>query len=146
MLQELITTVRDTRVKNQLKPKDTITLWIDTSHHSFYEGVQDILRRQVNAEHIGFTKEPKQGCIALVVQTDKLYIEAATATIDTGAQKDQMQKELDYLKGFMVSVSKKLDNEKFVANAKPEVIENERKKMADAAARVQTLEESMRLI
>ena len=152
MLQELITAVRDTRVKNQLKPKDTITLWIDTTHHAFYEGVQDILRRQVNAEHIGFIGRDgmhpvsTKGMIALVVQTDKLYIQAAAATIDTGAQKDQMQKELDYLKGFMVSVSKKLDNEKFVANAKPEVIENERKKMADAAARVQTLEESLRLI
>ena len=146
LLQELITAVRDTRVKNQLKPKDTITLWVDTAHHSFYEGVQDILRRQVNADNIGFTKEAKHGCIALVVQTDKLYIEAAAATIDTAAQKDQMQKELDYLKGFMISVSKKLDNEKFVANAKPDVLENERKKMADAKAKVQTLEESLRLI
>jgi len=159
MLQELITAVRDTRVKNQLKPKDTITLWIDTTHHSFYEGVQDILRRQVNADNIGFIggrdgmfavsangTHSTKGMIALVVQTDKLYIEAAAATIDTAAQKDQMQKELDYLKGFMVSVSKKLDNEKFVANAKPDVLENERKKMADAKAKVQTLEESLRLI
>lgn len=152
MLQELITAVRDTRVKNQLKPKDTITLWVDTTHHSFYEGVQDILRRQVNAENIGFIGRDgmhpvsTKGMIALVVQTDKLYIEAAAATIDTAAQKEQMQKELDYLKGFMVSVSKKLDNEKFVANAKPEVLENERKKMADAKAKVQTLEESLRLI
>ena len=146
-LQELITAVRDTRVKNQLKPKDTIKLWIDTIHHSFYEGVQDILRRQVNAEHIGFIgKDGAQsttGMIAIVVLTDKLYIEAAAATIDTGAQKEQMQKDLDYFRGFIASVSKKLDNEKFVANAKPEVIANERKKMADAQDKVKTLEESL---
>jgi valyl-tRNA synthetase len=146
MLQELITAIRDTRNKNQLKPKETIRLWIDTGHHAFYEGALDILRRQVNAEHIGFTTGPRQGCISLVVQTDKLYIEAAAATIDPALQKQQMEKELDYLKGFIASVDKKLDNEKFVQNAKPEVIENERKKRSDAMAKVKTLEESLELI
>lgn len=146
LLQELITSVRDTRNKNLLKPKDTIKLWIDSSHHSFYESVQDILRRQVNAEHIGYTSEPKQGSIAIVVQTDKLYIEAAAATIDTAAQKQQMEKELEYLKGFLVSIDKKLGNERFVQNAKPEVIENERKKYADGQAKIKTLEESLALL
>lgn len=146
MLQELITAIRDTRNKNQLKPKDTIKLWIDTQHHAFYEQVQHILRRQVNAEHIGFTKESKPGTISIVVQTDKLYIEAASAVIDTGAQKGQMQKELDYLKGFLVSVEKKLGNERFVQNAKPEVIDVERKKKADAEAKIKALEESLNLL
>ena len=146
MLQEIITTVRDTRNKNLLKPKDTIKLWIDTNHHVFYEAVQDTLRRQVNAEYIGFTSEPRQGCISLVVVTDKLYIEAAAATIDTSLQRDQMEKDLKYLTGFIESVDKKLDNQKFVQNAKPEVIENERKKRADAVAKIRTLEESLQLL
>jgi valyl-tRNA synthetase len=145
-LQDIITAVRDTRNKNQLKPKDTIKLWIDTPHHSFYESVQDILRRQVNAETIGYTEEAKQGCISLVVHTDKLYIEAAAATVDPAVQKAQMQKDIIYLQGFIVSVDKKLTNEKFVAYAKPEVIDNERKKRADAVAKIKTLEESMSLL
>jgi valyl-tRNA synthetase len=146
LLQELISTVRDTRNKNQLKPKDTIKLWINTAHPGFYERVHDILRRQVNAENIAFTSEPKQGCISLVVQTDKLYIEAASATVDTSVQKEQMQKDLDYLKGFLVSVEKKLSNERFVANAKPEVIDAERKKQNDALAKIRTIEESLGLL
>ncbi|MES2702614.1 MAG: valine--tRNA ligase [Bacteroidota bacterium] len=147
MLQELITAIRDTRNKNQLKPKDTIGLWINTTHHAFYEQAQDILRRQVNAEEIGYTTEPVQGSIALVVQTDKLYIKSnATATVDTGAQKEQMQKDLEYLKGFLVSIDKKLGNERFMANAKPDVIEAERKKQSDALAKIQTLEESLGLL
>lgn len=146
MLQELISSVRDTRNKNQLKPKDTIVLWVDSVHHSFYEGVNDILRRQINAEHIGFTSEPKQGTIAIVVQTDKLYIEAAAATVDKDAQKKEMEKELEYLKGFLVTIDKKLGNERFMQNAKPEVVENERKKYADGEAKIRTLEESLRLL
>jgi valyl-tRNA synthetase len=146
-LQELITTVRDTRNKNQLKPKDTIGLWIDTQHHAFYEEAQDILRRQVNAEEVGYTKEPRPGSIALVVQTDKLYIQSNAATIvDTSLQKDQMQKDLDYLKGFLVSIDKKLGNERFMANAKPDVIEVERKKQSDALAKIQAIEESLKLL
>jgi valyl-tRNA synthetase len=146
LLQEVITAVRDVRNKNQLKPKDTIKLWINTQHHSFYEVTQDILRRQVNAEHIGFTNEPKPDSISLVVQTDKLYIEAAAAAVDMGAQKEQMEKDLAYYKGFLESVEKKLSNERFVQNAKPEVIGAERKKQADALAKIKTLEESLGLI
>jgi len=145
-LQQVITAVRDTRNKNQLKPKDTIKLWIDTKHHAVYELVQDILRRQVNADTIGYTEEAKQGAISIVVQTDKLYIESNAENVDSGLQRDQMEKELDYLKGFLVSVEKKLGNERFVNNAKPEVIDNERKKQADALAKIKAIEESLSLL
>jgi valyl-tRNA synthetase len=146
LLKEVITAVRDTRNKNQLKPKDKIKLWIDTQHHSFYELTEDILRRQVNAETLGHTNEAKANSIAIVVQTDKLYIEADAANVNTGQQKDQMQKELDYLKGFLQSVEKKLTNERFVQNAKPEVIDSEKKKQSDAVAKIKALEESLSLL
>ena len=57
-----------------------------------------------------------------------------------------MQKDLIYLAGFIDSLDKKLGNEKFVQNAKPEVIANERKKKADAQAKIKTLEESIKLL
>src|SRR5690606_10771129 len=146
LLQEVITSVRDTRNKNGLKPKETIKLWIDTNQQGFYETVQEILQRQVNAEQIGFTSEAKNGTVAVVVQTDKLYMEAAFATIDKDKQKADMEKELQYLKGFLISVEKKLSNEKFVQNAKPEILNNERKKHSDAVAKIKTLEESLSLL
>jgi len=52
-------------------------------------------------------------------------------------------KDLDYQKGFLASVEKKLSNEKFVNNAKPEVIDFERKKKADAEAKIKAIEESL---
>jgi valyl-tRNA synthetase len=52
-------------------------------------------------------------------------------------------KDLDYQKGFLVSVEKKLGNERFVQNAKAEVIEIERKKKADAEAKIKAIEESL---
>ena len=146
LLQELITAVRDTRNKNQMKLKDTIKLYIDTANEDFYNTILSILSRQVNAEAINFTSEAQAGSISIVVQTDKLYIEGANANVDTGAQKEQMQKDLDYLKGFLVSIDKKLSNERFVQNAKPEVIEVERKKQSDALAKIKAIEESLSLL
>lgn len=145
MLKELITSIRDTRNKNQLKNKDSIKIWVDTKQQDFYKLVKGILSRQVNAEQVEFTSEAKQGSISIVVQTDKLYIET-DADLDTGAQKEDMQKELDYLKGFLISVDKKLGNERFVQNAKPEIVDNERKKKADAEAKIKALEESLSLL
>lgn len=144
MLQEVISAIRDTRNKNQLKPKEVINLWVDTQSRSFYERTIDILRKQVNAAEIGFTDTAKTGCLSLVVQTDKLYIDAPNSTVDTGVQKEEMEKELVYLRGFLLSVEKKLTNEKFMQNAKPDIIAAERKKQADALDKIKTLEESLK--
>jgi valyl-tRNA synthetase len=83
--------------------------------------------------------------MAIVVQTEKVYI-LSHAEVNTAVQKDKMQEELNYLKGFLVSVDKKLSNEKFVQNAKPEILANERKKQSDAVAKIKTLEESLSLL
>lgn len=144
-LQELITAIRDARVKNNLKPKDVIKLAVDTKDSAFYNNTKNILGRQINAEEISFTSEAVQGSISLVAGVDKLYVSSNMA-IDTTAQKEQLQKDLDYQKGFLMSVEKKLSNEKFVANAKPEIIESERKKQSDALAKIKTIEESLSLL
>jgi len=129
-------------VKAQLKPKETIKLHIQSENPDVYEPILSILAKQVNAASTSFTSDPVAGCITLVVQKDKFYLETTTV-MDSGAQKIQLQKDLDYLKGFLVSVDKKLSNERFVQNAKPEVIEIERKKKADAEEKIKVIEESL---
>ena len=59
------------------------------------------------------------------------------------AQKRKLEEELDYFKGFLASVEKKLGNERFVQNAKPEVVDIEKKKKADAEAKIKAIEESL---
>ncbi|MGK0369121.1 MAG: valyl-tRNA synthetase [Bacteroidia bacterium] len=48
--------------------------------------------------------------------------------------------EIKRLKGFLIGIEKKLSNEKFVANAKPEVVANEEKKKADTLSKIASLE------
>jgi valyl-tRNA synthetase len=142
LLKEVITAIRDARNKAQLKPKDTIRLHILTTDQSTYQTIAPIICKQVNAETINYTTEAINNSINVVVQKDKFFIETNTV-LDAGVQKEQLQKDLDYLKGFLISVEKKLSNEKFVQNAKPEVIEIERKKKADAEAKIKIIEESL---
>jgi valyl-tRNA synthetase len=142
LLKEVITALRDVRIKNQLKSKEEIKLSIQTEDQQSYDLFKSILGKQVNASQINFVKDLVPGSINTVVQKDKFFIETENE-LDTSAQKDQLRKDLEYQKGFLISVEKKLSNERFVQNAKPEVIEIERKKKADAEAKIKAIEESL---
>jgi valyl-tRNA synthetase len=142
ILKETITAIRDARNKNQLKLKETIKLHILSATPAKYKAIQSILAKQVNAEQIGYTNESVSNTIAIVVQKDKFFIETTTE-LDTASQKEQLIKDLEYQKGFLVSVEKKLTNDRFVQNAKPEVVASEKKKKADAEAKIKAIEESL---
>lgn len=145
LLKEVISGIRDARNKNQLKPKETIKLHIQSENTAAYKKLETVLCKQINASSINYTDSSVANSITVVVQKDKFFIETTTL-LDTSSQKLQLQKDLDYLKGFLASVDKKLSNERFVQNAKPEVIEIERKKKADAEAKIKVIEESLQTL
>lgn len=142
LLKESISALRDARNKAQLKPKETVHLHIQTGLEPVYRLIAPILSRQVNAPEIAFTKEAIPGALSIVCGKDKFYI-VTQQVVDTGNQKEELQKELIYLKGFLEVVNKKLTNERFVQNAKPEVVQFEQKKKEDAEAKIKVLEESL---
>ncbi|MGZ3839433.1 MAG: valine--tRNA ligase [Flavisolibacter sp.] len=143
LLKEAITAIRDARNKNNIKPKDPIQLFIQSGDMGSFRLICPILAKQVNAGNIDFTEEAIPGSITVVVGTDKYYIRTETA-VDTAAQKDQLLKDLEYFKGFLSSVEKKLSNERFVRNAKADVVDNEKKKKADAEDKIKAIEESLK--
>lgn len=142
MLKEVITAIRDARNKNQLKPKDPVKLHILANRQQTYIPIESIILKQLNATSLSFVNSAFANMITVVVQKDKFFIETASSP-DIASQKEQLQKDLDYLKGFLQSVEKKLGNQKFVQNAKPEVIETERKKKADAEEKIKMIQESL---
>lgn len=144
-LQQLITLIRDARARQNIKPKEKISLQFSSEDNSFYERHKVLLLRQVNADKLEAAREGKSGSMALVAGTDKLWLESH-AEIDRDAQREQLEKELAYQRGFLNSVMKKLSNERFVQNAKPEVVNAEQKKKEDAEAKIKTLEESLALL
>jgi len=145
LLKQVISTIRDGRNKNQVKPKETIKLFIETKTKESYSSIESILSKQVNADEISFTGEAIANTIVVAVEKDKFYIKTEKE-LDTTTLKDDLLKDLEHQKGFLASVEKKLSNERFVQNAKPEVLALEQKKKADALARIKTIEESLSTI
>ena len=142
LLKNAISGLRDVRNKQQIKPKETIKLYIQTDNESIYKSIEQILFKQVNAAEIHYTKENINDAFTAVIGKDTFYI-ATEKPIDKAGQRESLEKELAYFQGFLLSVEKKLGNEKFVQNAKPEVIELERKKKADAEAKIKIIEDSI---
>ncbi|HEU0111153.1 MAG TPA: valine--tRNA ligase [Flavisolibacter sp.] len=142
LLKETITAIRDARVKNNIKPKEKIRLYIQTNKQNEFTLAEALLAKQVNAGDISFTNEGVANTINVVCGKDRFYIETETA-VDHTAQKEQLLKDLEYLKGFLISVDKKLGNERFVQNAKPEVVDIEKKKKADAEEKIKAIEENL---
>ena len=142
LLKQVISALRDARNKNQLKPKDTIQLHIQTATIKSFEAIENIIAKQVNAAALFYTNNIISNSIVVAVEKNKFYIESEQK-LDSIILKTDLLKDLEHQQGFLASVQKKLGNERFVQNAKPEVIELERKKLADAEARIKTIEESL---
>ena len=142
LLQQAITAIRDARNKAQLKPKESVVLHIQPTEKDHYKHIEALLAKQVNAKAIHYTADPVPQSIAVVMGKDKFYL-VTDQPIQTGHQKEDLLKEQQHLKNFLASVEKKLNNERFVLNAKPEVIDLERKKKSDAEAKLKVIEESL---
>jgi len=145
MLKSDITAIRDAKNKNNISPKEKIKIDIEAKNPNVYEQVKLILEKQTNSEPINFVVKTQTGTLTIVGYEAKIYI-TPNNKIDTTAQKEQLQKDLAYFEGFLSSVEKKLSNERFVQNAKPEIVETERKKKADAEAKIKAIKESLGLI
>ncbi|MBI2282388.1 MAG: valine--tRNA ligase [Bacteroidetes bacterium] len=142
LLKKVISALRDARNKNQLKPKDPIKLFIQTGADAGYRAIENILLKQVNAESIAYTDGTIANSIVVAVEKDKFFIETERQ-LDAGNLKAELLKDLEHQQKFLESVIKKLGNERFVQNAKPEVVELEKKKQSDAEARIRTIQESL---
>ena len=145
LLKDIITGLRDVRNRQQVKPKETIELYIDTADKDIYQSIESILAKQVNAKSVVYTNSPVAESFSCVIGKDKFYIKTEQP-VNTGHQKSDLQKELDHLKGFLLSIEKKLGNEKFVQNAKPEVLALEQKKKSDAEIKIKVIEESLAVL
>jgi valyl-tRNA synthetase len=142
LLKSVITGLRDVRNKQQLKPKETIQLFIQTEQLENYKSIENILAKQLNTSEIVFTNENISGSFTTVIDKDTFYI-ITERPVNMENQKAELLKELEHLQSFLLSVDKKLGNEKFVQNAKPDVLALELKKKADALDKIKVIEDRL---
>ncbi len=146
ILQQLVGAVRDIRNKNQLKPKELLTLLVKNTAASqafFTEnGLKEAIQKIAFLQTIDFTESDTHEGANFIAGTEQYYL-LFEKTIDVAAERKSLETELKRLKGFVMGIEKKLSNERFVSNAPAKVVENERKKMTDNQAKIALIEDSL---
>jgi valyl-tRNA synthetase len=143
LLQQTISTLRDLKIKNQLKPKDDIMLHVPNAQQALFAPMRHILCKQVYASDLKYYDGPVEKGIPFMADTFQCYF-TSEKEIDTSGQKAELEKELAYNIKFLASVEAKLSNERFVQNAKPEAVALEHKKKADAQEKIRLIEEQLK--
>lgn len=139
MAKELISGVRNYRQTKGISPREAVELF--TNATSFEN--EAVIKKLANVQDIHFAEKTDKPSFTFLVGATEVSI-PLSENLDLEEEKKKTEEELKYLKGFLISVDKKLSNEKFVANAKPEIVENERKKQKDAQDKIAILEEKLK--
>ncbi|MDP5158689.1 MAG: valine--tRNA ligase [Flaviramulus sp.] len=138
---EVISGIRNIRKEKNIVFKDAIGFSVinnEKSHTTF----DTIISKMGNLEAIDYVKEAIEGALSFRVKSNEYFVPMA-GSIDLQVEIKKLTEELNYTEGFLKSVQKKLSNERFVAGAPEQVIVNERKKEADALAKIETLKTSL---
>jgi valyl-tRNA synthetase len=134
----LISIIRDVRNKANLPQKHPVKIYIETNNKLPYLDYESVLTKMAFIEDIEFTKIEINNAINEIIGNDKIYI-LTGVEFDIEAEKKKVSEEIDYYTGFIQSVEIKLSNERFVQNAKPEILAKERQKLLDGQVKLQNL-------
>ena len=140
---ELISQIRNARSSKGISPKETLDLYIRAKEQEAYQRFARVITKLGNIGELRFTEEKVDNSLSFVIKSDEFYLPLPEGSIDVEAEKAEITKELEYTRGFLNSVMKKLSNEKFVNGAPEHVVANEKKKQADAESKIKVLEEKL---
>lgn len=143
-VKEVIAGIRTIRLQKNIPNRDELILEIINKDiiQPFTTLYESVISKMCNLSSIKFVTEKDPTSVSFLVGTTEFSVPLGN-NIDIEAELKRLNDELKYLEGFLKSVAAKLSNEKFVANAKPEIVENERKKQADAESKIKTIKESI---
>ena len=138
---EVVSGIRNIRKEKNIPMKDTLELSI-LNEEKFPSTWDVVVKKLTNLSQINYVDASVDGALSFRVKSNEYFIPMDGA-VDIEAEIQKIKEELKYTQGFLKSVEKKLSNERFVNNAPEKVISLERKKQADAEAKIETLEKSL---
>lgn len=137
--KEIISGIRNYRQSKGISPREQVKIFTNALRFE-NEGV---VTKLANISEIHFNQKTYQPSFTFLVGSTEVSI-PLSENLDLGEEKAKTEEELKYLKGFLISVEKKLFNEKFVTGAPVNVVETERKKQKDAQDKILILEEKLK--
>lgn len=138
-VKEIIAGIRTIRLQKNIPNKEELSLEVVGAYKTDFDSV---ISKMGNLATIKTVNEKDLASASFLVGTTEFSVPLGS-NIDIEAELKKLNEELVYLEGFLKSVANKLSNERFVANAKAEIVENERKKQADAESKIKTIRESI---
>ena len=141
---EVISGIRAIRNEKNIANKDQIELFVKLNEETD-KSFDSLISKLGNLSNLSYVEAKVEGALSFRVKSNEYYIPLA-GSVNIEEEIATLSQELKYTQGFLNSVMKKLSNERFVNNAPEQVITNERKKQADAEAKIKALEEQLAAI
>jgi valyl-tRNA synthetase len=138
-VKETISAVRTLRKEKNIPNKESLILCIKAAEDKYDREFIPVLIRLCNLSEVRFIKEKEKGAASFMVNTTEFFVPVGDK-LDVEGEMARINEELNYYRGFLASVIKKLDNERFVKNAPASVLDLERKKKSDAESKIKSLE------
>ncbi len=138
---EVISGIRNIRKQKNIAFKDAIKFSVVNNEKSS-RTFDAVISKLGNLEQFEYVNEPVEGALTFRVKSNEYFI-PMEGSIDVEAEIKKLTEELNYTEGFLKSVQKKLSNERFVAGAPEQVVAAEKKKEADALAKIETITASL---
>jgi len=138
---EVVSGIRNIRKEKNIPMKEALEVSV-LNEGKVSKNWDTVICKLTNASGITYVEKAVDGALTFRVKSNEYFIPMEGA-IDLDAEIQKIQEELKYTKGFLMSVQKKLSNERFVNNAPEQVVAIEKKKAADAEAKIETLEKSL---
>ena len=144
IVKEVISNIRTLRKDKNIAFKQSIDLSY-INNLQLDERYNSVIAKMGHINHLEAITNTIEGALTFRVKSNEYFVPVGD-TIDVEAELQKLQQELDYTEGFLRSVQKKLSNERFVNNAPEQVVVSERKKEADALAKIDTLKSSIKAL
>ncbi len=142
-VKETVSAIRSVRKDKGIPNMEKFELLIRADQDSYDAALLPVILKMCNLTHISFVSEKQAGTVSFMVGTTEFFI-PVEGRIDIESERIKLNEELEYNRGFLESVMKKLDNQRFVENAPPTVLDLERKKKSDAESKIKSIEERIK--
>jgi valyl-tRNA synthetase len=141
---DVVAQMRNLRSARGISPRETLSLFLKSAE-PLDDVFNPVIMKLANLDKLETASQKMENSFSFLAGKVECFV-PVTGNVDMAAERERLHKELDYNMGFLKSVQAKLSNERFVANAKPEVVENERKKLADAEAKINAIKDQLSAI
>jgi valyl-tRNA synthetase len=135
-VQYIVEQIRALRGLMNIQPAEKLPVTISCMSEEIRALADDqaaIIKAMTRASElvVGVSAAKPEGSVSAVAQGVEIFL-TVKGVVDFAEERKRLEKELTRLEGFAKSIETKLANEKFVANAAPEIVEYEREKLASA--------------